>query len=118
MSQVANSRVSVIVPVYRGERYIGQASKSALAQTYENFEIVIVNDGSPDDSIARIRPYLHLPNVKLIEQDNRGVAAARNTGIRNASGQIIAFLDHDDLWLPDKLALQVAHLASHAEDQL
>jgi glycosyltransferase involved in cell wall biosynthesis len=118
MTDATNAKVSVINPFYKGEKYIAQAIESVLAQTYDNFEIIIVNDGSPDDSIAGIRPYLHLPNVKLIEQENRGVAAARNAGIRNSSGEIVAFLDQDDWWLPDKLAVQVAHLAAHPENQL
>src|SRR6266571_1691538 len=118
MSPVANPRVSIIVPVYKGERYIGHAIDSALAQTYDNFEILVVDDGSPDDSIAKIKPYIQLSNVKLIGQKNRGVAAARNAGIRSSSGEIITFLDQDDWWTPDKLAVQIAHLAAHPADQL
>ena len=118
MSTVANPKVSIIVPVYKGEKYVRRAIESALAQTYHHFEIVVVNDGSPDNSIEEIRPFLDLPNVKLIEQENRGVAAARNTGIRQSSGDVIAFLDQDDWWLPEKLALQVGYLSAHPEDQL
>lgn len=118
MTDATKLRVSVITPVYKGERYVSKAIESALAQTYDNFEVVIVNDGSPDDSIAKIRPYIQRPNVKLIEQDNRGVAAARNAGIRNSSGEIITFLDQDDWWIPDKLTVQIAHLAAHPDHQL
>jgi glycosyltransferase involved in cell wall biosynthesis len=108
-------KVSVIIPVYNGERFIAGAIESALAQTYENLELLIVNDGSTDRSGEKISPYLDLPNVRYIEQENKGVAAARNTGIRNAAGDLIAFLDQDDLWLPKKLELQVEYLLNHPD---
>jgi len=100
-------KISVIMPIYNGERYIVSAIESVLAQTYKNFEIVIVNDGSTDNSREKISAYLKLPFVQYIEQVNRGVAAARNTAIRKAAGEWIAFLDQDDLWLPRKLEAQV-----------
>jgi len=103
-------KVSIIIPVYNGERYIAQAIESALKQTYEKFEIIVVNDGSSDKSYKKIEPYINLPNVKYLEQENKGVAEARNTGIKNSSGEFIAFLDQDDLWLPEKLELEVDYL--------
>lgn len=106
-------KVSVIIPVYNGERYIAQAIESALAQTYRNFEIVVVNDGSTDNSYEKIKPYL--PSIKYIFQQNQGVAAARNTAIKNSSGEFIAFLDQDDLWLPEKLELQVDYLLGNPD---
>ncbi|MBW2646296.1 MAG: glycosyltransferase [Deltaproteobacteria bacterium] len=103
-----NPKVSIIIPVYNGERYIAQAIESALTQTYRKFEIIVVNDGSTDNSYEKIKPFL--PSVKYIFQENQGVAAARNTAIKNSSGEFIAFLDQDDLWLPEKLELQVDYL--------
>jgi glycosyltransferase involved in cell wall biosynthesis len=112
---VSKPFISVIIPVYNGERYVAQAVESALAQTYENFELVIINDGSTDQSRQAVARYLERPNVRYIEQENRGVAAARNAGIRAASGELIGFLDQDDLWLPEKLAVQVAYLDEHPD---
>jgi glycosyltransferase involved in cell wall biosynthesis len=106
-------KVSVIIPIYNGERYIVSAIESVLAQTYKNFEIVIVNDGSTDNSREKLLAYRQLPFVQYIEQDNRGVAAARNTAIRQATGELIAFLDQDDLWLPSKLEAQVGFMRDH-----
>lgn len=104
----SNPKVSIIIPVYNGERYVAQAIQSALAQTYKNIEIIVVNDGSTDSSYEKTKPYL--PFVKYIFQENQGVAAARNKAIKNSSGEFIAFLDQDDLWLPEKLELQVDYL--------
>lgn len=98
------------MPVYNGEKYITHAIESVLAQTYKNFEIIIVNDGSTDNSFEKIKPYLSPPNIRYFEQENKGVAAARNTGIKNSTGELIAFLDHDDLWLLHKLELQVDYM--------
>ena len=109
------SHVSVIIPVYKGAAFIAQSIDSVLAQSYPDIELIIVNDGSPDNSDAVIQPYLADPRVKYIEQQNAGVAAARNAGIRVASGEYIAVLDQDDLWLPDKLARQVEYLDEHPE---
>jgi glycosyltransferase involved in cell wall biosynthesis len=106
-------KVSVIMPVYNGERFIVSAIESVLAQTYKNFEIVIVNDGSTDNSLDKLSPYLQLPFVHYIEQVNGGVAASRNTAIRKATGELIAFLDQDDLWLPRKLESQVDFMRAH-----
>jgi glycosyltransferase involved in cell wall biosynthesis len=110
---MSNPKVSVVIPVYNGDRFVAGAIESGLAQTYRNFELVIVNDGSTDESREKILPYFDLPNVRYIEQQNKGVAAARNAAIRNATGELIAFLDQDDLWLPDKLELQVSYLQYH-----
>jgi glycosyltransferase involved in cell wall biosynthesis len=108
----------VIIPVYRGEKYVAEAIGSALAQTYRNVEIVIVDDGSPDRSEQRIAPFLRHPNVRYVKQPNRGVASARNQGIRASRGALVAFLDQDDVWLPDKLERQVAALRQNPGDAL
>lgn len=107
--------VSILVPTYRGECYIAQAIDSALAQTYSHFELLIVNDGSPDRVVEVIQPYLTDTRVKYFEQPNAGVAAARNTALGHAKGKYVGFLDQDDEWLPHKLALQVEYLEAHPD---
>ncbi|MBE9046990.1 glycosyltransferase family 2 protein [Pleurocapsales cyanobacterium LEGE 10410] len=102
-------KVSVIVPVYRVEKYIAATVRSVLEQTYPNFELLIVDDGSPDRSDDICQQFLD-PRIKIIRQPNRGASAARNAGIRQAQGEYLAFLDGDDLWLPQKLAKHVEHL--------
>jgi glycosyltransferase involved in cell wall biosynthesis len=105
--------VSVILPVYRGERFVAAAIESVLAQTCRRFELVIINDGSPDESAREIKRFLPNPRIRYLAQANGGVAAARNAGIANATGDLIALIDQDDLWLPEKLERQIAYLDSH-----
>jgi len=104
------SRVSVIIPVYNCERYIADAIRSVQAQTHPPFEIIVVDDGSTDKTGAVVRA---CGTVKYLRQENRGEPAARNLGIEHAAGDLIAFLDGDDLWTPDKLAVQVPYLEEH-----
>lgn len=101
--------VSVIVPVYNVENYIAQTIESVLNQTYSHFELLIIDDESPDRSLEICRQFSD-PRIKIIGQKNRGLAGARNTGIRHARGEYLAFLDSDDLWLPEKLAQHIKHL--------
>jgi glycosyltransferase involved in cell wall biosynthesis len=105
-------KVSVIVPVYRVERYIAETIRSVLNQTYTDFELLIIDDESPDRSIEICQGFTD-PRLKIIHQKNRGLAGARNTGIRQAQGNYLAFLDSDDLWLPQKLEKHIAHLEQH-----
>lgn len=105
--------VSVIIPMFNAGKYINAAIDSVLAQTFSNIEIIAINDGSTDDTSSKISHYLTLPKFKYIEQVNSGVSAARNAGLRAATGDMIAFLDHDDLWLPDKLEKQIRFLGDH-----
>jgi glycosyltransferase involved in cell wall biosynthesis len=107
--------VSILMPVFNGAAYVGRAIESALAQTYPDFELIIVNDGSTDNSAEVIRPYLADPRIRYLAQPNGGVAAARNAAIRVAQGRYIGFLDQDDLWLPEKLRLQVQYLDEHPD---
>lgn len=102
-------QVSVIIPVYGVEAYIAEAIQSVLDQTYQDFELLIVDDESPDLSVEICRQFTD-PRIKILHQKNRGLAGARNTGIRHAQGAYLAFLDGDDLWLPEKLAQHVEHL--------
>ena len=101
--------VSVIIPCYNGEKFISEAIESVLNQTYQNFEIIVVDDGSTDSSKSVIEPFLKDPRIKLIEHgQNMGIPVARNTGIKMSKGEFVAFLDQDDLWLPEKLERQIA----------
>ena len=106
LTQTMPSIVSVIIPVYQGDRFLADAIESVLNQTYTNYEIIVVDDGSTDNSLEVLDPYFD--KIRYVFQENQGVAAARNRGIQIARGELIAFLDQDDFWLPDKLALQVA----------
>src|SRR4028118_1349040 len=105
---MANStpQVSVIIPAYNGDRYIAQAVESVISQTYKNWEIIVVDDGSTDDTRQALQPYFD--RIRYVYQENQGVAAARNRGIQESRGELIAFLDQDDFFLSDKLAGQVA----------
>ncbi|WP_062297797.1 glycosyltransferase family 2 protein [Nostoc piscinale] len=98
-------KVSVIIPTYQRSHLVGQAIESVLAQTYCNYEIIVVNDGSTDNTEEILAQYAD--QVIAIHQDNRGTAAARNAGIRVSQGQYLAFLDDDDLWEPQKLEKQI-----------
>jgi glycosyltransferase involved in cell wall biosynthesis len=101
-------RVSVVIPCYNGERFVSEAIESVLRQTWGDFELIVVDDGSADASVDIIKRYLVDNRVRLIQHDsNHGIAAARNTGIRNATGKYIGFLDQDDLWRENKLAAQL-----------
>jgi glycosyltransferase involved in cell wall biosynthesis len=101
--------VSCIVPVFNGALYLREALESALAQTYRPLELLVVDDGSTDRSGAIARAFGEA--IRVIEQPNRGPAAARNAGVAAASGELLAFLDADDLWSPDKITAQVRRLA-------
>ncbi|MBE6963738.1 MAG: glycosyltransferase family 2 protein [Ruminococcaceae bacterium] len=100
-------RVSVLIPAYNSAAFLGQALDSVFAQTYRDFEVIVVDDGSEDDTaaVAAARP-----EVRYIRKEHSGISATRNLAIAQARGEVIAFLDADDLWTPDKLEKQVAYL--------
>jgi len=97
MTAAEEPLISVVIPLYNKEKYVRRAVDSVLAQSFRNFELIVVNDGSTDNSPAIVRQYSD-PRIRLIDQENRGVSAARNRGIRDAQGELIAFLDADDEW--------------------
>src|SRR5208337_849330 len=99
-------KVSVILPCYNGARWISRAIESVLAQTWGHFELVIIDDGSTDNSKKIILPYLSDERVQYIYQDNRGFSAAINRGVAESRGCLICFIGQDDLWMPNKLELQ------------
>lgn len=101
-------KVSVIIPVYNCEKYIRQTIESVLAQTYKGFELIVVDDGSTDRSGRIVRE--EFGEAKYYFQRNGGAAKARNAGVEKSSGEYIAFLDADDIWVPEKLAVQVSIL--------
>ena len=107
-------KVSIVIPIYNGENFIVECLSGILEQTYEDFECIIVNDGSIDHSLSLIEDFLLTKSPKqlfqIISISNSGVSAARNIGLDFAKGELIAFLDCDDHWSPEKLSMQVAHL--------
>ena len=106
--------VSVIIPAYNREQTIGRAIRSVLNQTFQDFEIIVVDDGSTDGAKAVVDGFGD-PRIRYLHHErNRGAAAARNTGIRAARGEYLAFLDSDDEWLPEKTKLQIALLEDPA----
>ncbi len=111
------TNVSIVIPTYNCANLLERAIKSVLAQTYENWELIVVDDGSTDETENLVVSFQRIePRIKYIRQNNSGAPARpRNTGIRNSLGEYIAFLDHDDEWLPDKLKKQVTLLETSPE---
>ena len=108
-------RVSVITPAYNSARYIQQTVESVLAQTFGDVEYIVVDDGSTDDTRAVLQPYVDAKRLTYIYQNNAERAVARNTGISHSSGEYLAFVDADDVWLPHKLQQQVQVLDAHPD---
>jgi teichuronic acid biosynthesis glycosyltransferase TuaG len=115
--KVEQPLVSVIMPAYNAERYIAGSIQSVIDQTYQNWELVVVDDGSTDRTAAIVRTFsANDSRVRYVFQENQRLGKARNTGVTNASGPLIAFLDSDDLWMNEKLALQVEMLEAMNAD--
>ncbi len=112
-SESETPRVSVVVPTYNRGWIVNEAIDSVLNQTFQQYELIVVDDGSTDDTKAILGEYGN--RIRVIHQANRGVSAARNRGIRAAKGPLIAFLDSDDVWVADKLSVQVAFFDRHPE---
>lgn len=105
--------VSCIVPVFNGERYLREALDSILAQSHQGLDVLVVDDGSTDGSAAVAQSYGD--RIRYLHQANAGPAAARNLGLEAARGEFVAFLDADDRWHPEKLALQLARFEARPE---
>ncbi|CAN5396842.1 hypothetical protein BH11PSE9_BH11PSE9_01580 [soil metagenome] len=113
---IATDKISVVIPCFNAARYVVAAVSSVLAQVWPELEIIVVDDGSSDASAEAVRsafPSAAFPSVTVLQQPNQGVAAARNFGIRHATGEWVAFLDADDIWLPGKLQAQIDLLQGH-----
>lgn len=107
--------VSVVMPVYNVEAFVAEAIESVLAQSLPGFELLIINDCSPDHSLRICQQY-NDPRIRIINHaSNRGLAGARNTGVEQAAGEFIAFIDSDDVWHPDKLLQHVEHLKQNPQ---
>jgi len=104
--------VSVIIPAYNAEKFLEEAINSVLNQTYPNMEIIVIDDGSTDNTKSKV---LSFKNIRYIYQKHSGIAEARNRGIENAEGEYIAFLDADDLWMPHKTEIQLNFLLKNPE---
>jgi len=116
MMQYDAPEVSCILPVYNGEGYIAEAVQSVLIQTYENFELIIIDDGSRDGSPAILRSFAEKdPRVKIITKENGGIVSALNAGLEAARGKYIARMDADDIMFPNRLELQRNFLEAHPE---
>jgi glycosyltransferase involved in cell wall biosynthesis len=117
-SKTPSPKVSVIIPVYNVADYIVETLESVLAQTFRDFEVLLINDGSPDTERFEqvIAPYFG--KIIYLKQPNAGAAAARNVGIKTAQGEILAFLDGDDIWLPDYLERQMAFLEATGSEMV
>lgn len=107
-----NQKVSIITPVYNAQEYIANCIESVLGQTYQNWELILVDDCSMDDSVSILMEYKNIdPRIKLyVSEKNIGAGAARNLGIKSAKGRYLAFLDIDDFWHKDKLEKQLIYM--------
>ncbi|AMO21160.1 glycosyltransferase family 2 protein [Flavobacterium columnare] len=113
--------ISIVIPTYNSQRTIRKALLSVIEQSYQNWELIVVDDGSIDRTIVEVNNLINtLPDhvkkkIKLIQQANTGPSGARNKGIKNAKGRFIAFLDADDYWFKDKLEIQYRHFADDSD---
>jgi glycosyltransferase involved in cell wall biosynthesis len=111
--------ISVIMPAYNAEKYISESINSVIDQTYTNWELIIIDDGSTDNTFHIIQPFLTQDNrIKYVFQSNSGQGKARNRGLLEAKGELIAFLDADDLWITNKLDIQVEDMNNSPEVDL
>jgi glycosyltransferase involved in cell wall biosynthesis len=108
-------RVSIVIPTYNRARYVVQTVDSVVAQTFGDWHLIIVDDGSTDETPRRLEPYTRDARISLLRKQNRGQATARNIGLHHARGELLCFLDSDDVWKPDKLARQVRLMDEHPQ---
>jgi glycosyltransferase involved in cell wall biosynthesis len=105
--QAGEPLVSVIIPCYNAAHFVAETIRSVAAQSYSNWELILIDDGSSDNTVEVIQPFLEDRRIRFHTQKNQGVSAARNNGAAFARGDFIAFLDSDDVWLPEKLHRQL-----------
>ncbi len=112
-----NPLVSIIIPTHNRSKYLSEAIDSVLTQTCRDFEVIVVDDGSTDDTKKTVEAYIveHSGKFRYFYQENKGVCAARNKGIQEANGHYVAFLDSDDIWMPNKLEVYLKHFAQNSE---
>ncbi len=110
---MGNPLVSIIIPLYNAEQFIVETIHSVLDQTYQNIEVIIVDDGSTDQSLQKVSALAN-DQIRLFKQNNKGASAARNYGLKEAKGDYIQFLDSDDLLAPDKIEKQIAQIKEHS----
>lgn len=103
-------RISIVIPAYNASNYLEEAIQSALAQTYQNFEIIVVNDGSKDNGATAAIAAKYADKIRYFEKENGGSSSALNMGIANMTGEWFSWLSHDDLYYPEKLEKQVAYM--------
>ncbi|MBX9727173.1 MAG: glycosyltransferase, partial [Rickettsiales bacterium] len=116
MSHSFTPKVSIVIPVYRGEDYLREAIDSALAQTYPNIEVVVVNDGSNDEGATERIALSYGDRIRYFSKPNGGVATALNMATEQMTGEYFSWLSHDDLYVPEKVATQVAYLATLTDE--
>ncbi|MEM7713899.1 MAG: glycosyltransferase family A protein [Cyanobacteria bacterium P01_A01_bin.68] len=106
--------VTIVLPAYNASEYLAETINSVFSQTYKDFELLVIDDGSTDNTRDIVNDFCQRDSrIRLISQENQGVSVARNNGIKMAKGKYIAFLDSDDLWVPNKLARHVEHLQAN-----
>lgn len=116
MSDVFNPLVSIIIPVYNGSNYVKEAIDSALAQTYKNIEVIVVNDGSTDNTEKIVKSYGD--KIRYFYKENGGVASALNLAIENSKGEYISWLSHDDVYYPNKIQKQIEALSKLMDNNM
>ena len=109
---IYNPKISIVIPAYDASNYLAEAIDSALAQTYPNAEIIVINDGSKDDGATRDVALSYGDKIRYFEKENGGSSSALNMGIANMTGEWFSWLSHDDLYVPEKLEKQVAYMTS------
>lgn len=108
-------QVSVLIPAYNCSKYIGPAIESVLAQTFQDFEIIVVDDGSEDETASVVKQY---DSVRYVYQEHAGVSVARNRALKEARAKLVTFLDADDLMVPDKIEKQLLYLDAHPDCEI
>jgi glycosyltransferase involved in cell wall biosynthesis len=111
---MSNPKISVVMPIYNVEDFVGQAVQSVLDQSFTDFELICVDDGGNDGSMDIVRGFSD-PRIRIVSQPNRGLAGARNTGIAEARGKFVGLLDSDDIWHAEKLTLHYIHLMANPD---